>query len=148
MKLNVDILTFAVRWLWNKSDIRHEMALYWLLKRCWCWFLYWVCWKVGVQSSISICMDKRLKYWTGLFNNLRLSGIDQFRFPKIQPELIDLMQYEALRNNCRVCRVSSPGPRIEVCCVGLNFIISKLSSLISVLLFFGEAFCFMVYSSV
>ena len=70
-------------------------------------------------------MDKRLKYRAGLFNN-RLSGIDQFRFLKIQPELIDLMQYEALRNNYRVCRVSSPGPRIEVCCVGLNFIISKL----------------------
>jgi len=56
-------------------------------------------------------------------HSLRLRGIDQFQYIKIQLKTIE---YEALGNNYRVYGVYSPEPRAEVYCVRLNFNISKL----------------------
>ena len=52
--------------------------------------------------------------------------VDQFRYIKIQPKTVDLMEYEALGHNYRFCGVYFREPRAEVYCVRLNFNISKL----------------------
>ena len=54
------------------------------------------------------------------------TGIDQFRYIKIQPQTIDRPQYEALGNKPHKLCIYSPEPRSEVYCLRLNFNILKL----------------------